>query len=322
MKIVKGATLSVVVLAAAALLPGSAVAQETVRVASLRTFAMMPFYYAEQEGYFKDEGLAVRGITLNNGPAAISAVVSGSAEMAESAIVPVILARAHNQPVKIFLSLNYEQYPKPIFDHLIATQRSGVTTLAGLKGKTVAINASSAECEFILRDHLQSVGLTEKSVKLITIPFPQMPAALELGEADAACLVDPFFTAVMRSPKDKATLLAGSVANLKELGRRVLDGYYARADWLEANPKTAAAFMRAIAKADHELVANPPLYRKLLVDEFKVPEALAEAMSVELNPVDFVARPADYQAAIDGLIRTKLLAKSMPAADVIHQIKP
>lgn|SRR6185437_2673335 len=325
MEFCKRALLPAAILASAVMsfLPASATAQQTLRVAYLRSFAMMPFFYAEKMGYFKREGLDVQGITLNNGPAAISAVVSGSADIAESANVPVILAIAHNQPIRIFLSENYEQYPKPVFVYLVATRRSGVTTLVGPKGKSVAINAATSDCELILSDHLQTVGLTEQSVKLITIPFPQIPAALDLGEADAACLVEPFMTSVMQSPKGNATVLAsGSLANLKELRHAVLDGYYGRDDWLANNRKTAAAFMRVIAVSVHELIANSQLYRKLLVEEFKVPEALAKPMPVDLNPVDFVVQPADYQAVIDGLVRTKLLAKPMKAEDVIYPIKP
>ena len=63
-------------------------------------------------------------------------------------------------------------------------------------------------------------------MKLIVIPFPEIPAALQLGEADAACLVEPFFTSVMHSHATPATILAaGSLANLKELGRAPLDGH-------------------------------------------------------------------------------------------------
>jgi ABC-type nitrate/sulfonate/bicarbonate transport system substrate-binding protein len=304
------------------LVPGSARAAESMRVAYLRTFAMMPFFYAQEKGYFKDEGLNVTGITLNNGPAAAAAVVSGSADVAESANVPVILAVAHHQPIKFFFSENYEQYPKPVFVYLVATGRSGITTLKGLKGKTVAINAATSDCALILRDHLRTAGLGPTAVKLIIIPFPQIPAALQLGEADAACLVEPFMTSVMHAPGKATVLASGSLANLKELGRAPLDGFYAREDWLKKHEKTAASFMRALIKAQRELIANPPVYRQLLVEKFKMPKKLAEEMPVDLNPGNFVVVPGDYQAVIDGLVRTGLLEKPMKASEVIYPIKP
>lgn len=324
MKSVKRAILALVLpaLVLTLLLPGSAQAAEKLRVAYLRTFAMMPFFYAMDKGYFKGEGLDVTGITLNNGPAAAAAVLSGSADVAESANVPVILAVDHHQPIKFFFSENYEQYPKPTFTYLVATGRSGVTTLQGLKGKTVAINAATSACALILRDHIRTVGLGPTDVKLIIIPFPQIPAALQLGEADAACLVEPFMTSVMHAP-DKATVLAsGVLANLKELHRSVLDGFYAREDWLKGHEKTAAAFMRALIKADHELIANPAGYRKLLVEKFKMPAPLAAEMPVDLNIGSFEVVPADYQAVIDGLVRTGLIEKPMKASEVIYPIKP
>jgi hypothetical protein len=80
--------------------------------------------------------------------------------------------------------------------------------------------------------------------------------------------------------------------------------------------------MRAMVTAMKELTADPKLYRKQLVERFKVAPALAEAMPVGLNLVDPVAHAKDFQVMIDALSRNHLITKPLPAAEIIAQVKP
>ncbi|MGH7083466.1 MAG: ABC transporter substrate-binding protein, partial [Acetobacteraceae bacterium] len=141
-------------LAAAFSLP--ATAQQTLRLAYLRTPSIIPVLDAQEMGYFKKEGIAVDLITLNNGPAAVAAVVSGSADIGYAANLPLISAFAEHQPIRAFLTNASERWPEPMFEYLLASARSGVKTLAGLKGKTAASNATNGGCDLMIRDHLRA----------------------------------------------------------------------------------------------------------------------------------------------------------------------
>lgn len=320
---VRLAQLLVAVLTAAIALAAPASALQKLKVAYLRTTTIIPHIDAEKMEYFKREGIETEIVTLNNGPAVIAAVVSGSADIGWAATMPIISARAEQQPIRVFLSNNFERWPGPLLTHLIASERSGIKTLADLKGKTVANNATNGGCDLLIRDHIRAAGIPADSMKMAVIPFPQMQAALELGTADAVCIVDPFYVSVMQSPKIKPTLLAsGMLADLPKIGAFAADAYFAREDWLAKNPKTAAAFMRALSAADRDLTANPAKYRELLESEFKMPKELAAQITVALNPGSMIAEAKDYRPVIDGLVRTGLLAKAIPAEDVVDTIVP
>lgn len=326
MKLARLASLAAALLAALALLPGPASAAaplQKIKVAYVRSLPMIPQAFAEQQGYFKAQGLDAEIITLNTGPAVVSAVVSGSADIGFTATVPMILARAEHQPIRIFVALNYEQYPSPEWVFLAASKASGVTAMAGLKGKTIAINTFDGACDLLVRDHLRQAGIALDQVKIISIPFPQMQAALQLGNADAACIIQPFLTSMEKSEKIQAHVLAGGVvADLQKYGRVTLDGYFARPDWLAKNQKAAAGFMRAILEANRTLAKDLPLYRKLTAASFKMPPAMLDALPGAFNITSLVTQPGEYTPLIDALTRTKMLRNPITAKDLIYPIHP
>lgn len=308
-------------LAAAISLP--AAAQQTLRLAYLRTPSIIPVLDAQQMGYFKKQGIAVALITLNNGPAAVAAVVSGSADIGYAATLPLISAAAEHQPIRAFLTNNSERWPGPMFEYLLASARSGVKTLAGLKGKTAASNATNGGCDLMIRDHLRAAGVPASAVHMAVVPFPQMKAALQLGTVDAVCTIPPFAQAIMQSPQIHPTVLArGVVADLKQIGSFPIECYFARPDWLAKNRKAAAAFMRALLAADKDLAARPDKFHQMIGKAFGLPAALADQIPDALNTTSMVAEAKDYKPAIDALVRTGLLAKPIPPEDVVYTITP
>jgi ABC-type nitrate/sulfonate/bicarbonate transport system substrate-binding protein len=313
----------VLAIAAAALTASPAAAQEKVKIAYLRGLQEISHLFAERQGYFNKEGIAAEMLTLNNGPAVISAVVSGSAEIGFAAAVPVINARAQNQPVKVFLMLDVEHAPDSIWNFLVASGRSGIKTLQDFRGKTVASNAASGGCDLDIRDHILAAGIPADALKMVAIPFPQMKAALELGTIDATCVIEPFYTDIMQSAKIGAVVLVtGMVADLATAGTVMNDGYFATDAWLAQNGKIAAGFTRAIAAANRDLAKDPVLYRKLIVDEFKLPAQLAEGISGNINTGSMAVEPRNIQPLIDAMVRTKMLTAPISAAEIVFPVTP
>lgn len=315
-----GSMLAGLLMAAAAV---SAASAEPIKIAYIRSNTYVPYLQAMKMGYFKREGLEPEVVMLNNGPAEIAALVSGSADVAMIAFIPAINARAQGQPLKAFMTYNMEGVPGPIYNHFVASSRSGVKSLKDLAGKTVASNAAGGGCDLAIRDHLKAAGVPADKVNVVVIPFPQMQAALELGTIDAACMVDPFFTSVMQSEKIKGTDLAGGmIAGLDKVGRYAQDGYIATEKWLQEKPQTAARFMRAIQSATADLAKDRALYENYLQTEFQMPAATTSRMGLEVNATNNVADPKDFQPAIDAMVRTGLLSRPMNAEDFIVTIKP
>jgi NitT/TauT family transport system substrate-binding protein len=99
--VLRRAALALAMAAAAA----PALAQTSIKLGGFRTITMLPIEHAIRQGYFKKEGLDVEVVNVNAGPAVISAVASNSVQIGYAASVPVLFARAQNQPMRIFDAL-------------------------------------------------------------------------------------------------------------------------------------------------------------------------------------------------------------------------
>ncbi len=309
-------------LAVAALVPvAPAQAQTSLKVAGLRTIAFIPVTYAQKQGYFKREGLDVEVITVGAGPAVISAVASGSAQIGYSASVPVLFARAQNQPIRIFDAFTYESAKAGgQWTWLVASEKSGIKSVKDLAGKTLAMNAMGAVCELQFREHMVKAGITFDSAKKIVVPFPQMQAALQLGNADAACVVEPFFTNMRVSPEIKAIPLASGIVT-SQAQRYTLDVLFAREDWGRANQEALRRFNRGLMLAFADYRKDPTLFRRQITEDFKLSPAVVSLMKSDLEFTELQPSSAEIKPLIDGLLRQGLLKTELKPEDVILQVK-
>ena len=76
---------------------------------------------------------------------------------------------------------------------IYVTSNSPIKSLAGLRGRTIAINAPKNILYLLVASVLAEHVISPQSVKFVTnIPFAAMPAALKAGKVDAAVLPEPF----------------------------------------------------------------------------------------------------------------------------------
>ncbi len=294
-------------------------ALQTVRIGGLRADSMIRLYHAERAGYLAQEGLKAEFTLLGSGPAVASAIVSGSVDVGYSAVVPVIFARANQQPVRMFMTMATESGAAGQQGTWIAVPgASPARSLKDLAGKTVAINASGALCELLVRDHLAKAGVAYDAVKIVVLPFPQMQAALQTGNADAACLTEPFFAAAKLAPQVRArALAAGMVADLTPQTRVAQDGMFVRDDWGSANKEVLRKLIKATARATEDFRKKPSLYRQQMVQEFKLTPATADQIAIYFDFGELSAQPRDLQPILAAMQRHGLLKSDLKAEDVV-----
>lgn len=314
MKTVKTFLQTISLVALCAVLGTSAYAQEKVRLAYLKTITIAPFYYAEEKGYFKAEGVDLEMIQVQTPAAAASAVASGSAEIAYVAPQTVIAARAQNQPFKIVVGLTWEKAPESVFNTILASKRSGIRSAKDLVGKTIAMNAPKGACEQQWRTLLESNGIAWDQVKVLSVPFPQDQAMLELGTADAACVVEPFTTSIKQSNVDPVVISEGILPDTNH--RYLVDVLFATDTWAQQNTKAIAAIKRALARVTKELKDNPSKLRKILISKYQLPPKIVDALPVNL---DFAlnAKPSELQPILDSMEKYHMVKPGLKASDLL-----
>ena len=309
---------AVALMFSAAIVPGSARAQQLtpLRVTNFQNTVVLGLYHGIDKGYFKQEGLDVELVRVATGAAAVSAVASNQADIGWAATTVPIFARSNGVKVKAFMTADQEGPPDHYGTFIDASAKSGINSFGDLKGKTVMINAFGTAGELAIRDRLQKAGVSWDDVKKVTVPFPQMQAALELGNADVAVTIQPMHASIMANKAIGAKVLDVGTLSDSRTKPATASVYFASDDWLARNEKTALAFGRAFLRAQKEVHDDPKLRLGLVMKIAGMDEATAKTVPEAWFETLAITREA-ATPAYDTLIRTGMMTKSFPVEDVI-----
>jgi len=214
----------------------------TVRVGAAPTDATGQHYYAHDLGMFGAAGLNVEITPLRNMGALSAGLIGGSLEVITGSIVPIAEARSRGIDLRAIALGNIYAGPPP--QAVIVTSRdSAIRTGADLNGKTIAVNGLRDLTQVSVEAWIEANGGDPRSVKTLEIPFPSVAQALAQGRVDAAMLVEPFTTAARAQVR---ILGDGQVAIGKHY---MVTGWFARADWLDANRTTARRYVDVMLQA-------------------------------------------------------------------------
>ncbi|HVV93164.1 MAG TPA: ABC transporter substrate-binding protein [Hyphomicrobiales bacterium] len=287
----------------------------TVRVADFQNSIALPLYYGVQKGYFRDAGLDIQFVKIASGAASVAAVASGAADIGLSATSVPIFARANGVPVKAFMTADQEG-PGHHGTFIDASARSGVTAFNQMKGKTVMINAFGTAGELAIRERLLDAGVAWKDVNKVIVPFPQMPAALQLGNADVAITIQPMQTAIMANKDIGARVLDTGTLSESHKVAVTASCYFATDSWLAKNRDAAIAFGRAYLRAQKEVHADHELRIALVMKVAGMKREVAEQVPESWFEMLAVTK-ASLGPNYDALVRTGMMAKPFPVDDVI-----
>jgi NitT/TauT family transport system substrate-binding protein len=253
---------------------GSGLEKSTLKVSILPTTDLGPFWLAQDSGYFKAEGLNVDSVVASSGQASLTKAISGDADIAFSTYPPFFIAKstgtADMELVADATSVNAKT------NAIVTVPNSPVKTVFDLSGKKIAITAKNTASDLLTRSVMQDHGVKFDNVKWVLIPLPNIAAALQEGQADAAYLPEPYIT--------QAAKTAGAIPvvdiNTGATQDFPLTGYGATKKWVRENPKTLAAFQRAMQKATHEATNDRAKVEPLLVRFAKIDEDTAKLLTL------------------------------------------
>lgn len=287
----------------------------TIRVANFQNTIVLPLYYGMEKGYFKDAGIDIHIVKVATGAASVSAVASGQADIGWAAVAVPIFARANGVKVKIFMTANQEGPPDHYDLEIIASGKSGITNFAQMKGKTVMINAFGTATELAIRERLQKAGVSWNDVKKVVVPFPQMPAAIELGNADVAVTINPMAGEILADKALHAKVLAEGVLLASQEKPITVSCYFATDAWLAKHRNTALAFGRAYLRAAKEVSTSAALRTKLMEKFLGMKPKIAAMMPDSVWFKDLAVKKAAIAPNYQALVKTGMLTKKLNIDD-------
>ncbi len=142
---------------------------------------------AESQDLFKKAGADVKVFQFSSGKDARNAMISGRVDVGVIGATPFIIGAAKGDMQAIASAL----YAAKTLAVVVGT-KSGIKTLADLKGKKVGSQLGSAT-DFVFQNKIMpKAGLKKEDVQIVNVRFQNHVAALTAGSIDAFAGVEPF----------------------------------------------------------------------------------------------------------------------------------
>lgn len=232
---------------------------ERVTIAANTEYAgTCPVFIAQEKGYFASEGLVVTVQPHTSGKAALSAALSGQADLGTAADVPIMFAALNGQPVSVVATIFSVEK-----DHGIAGRTDrGIVTPASLKGKRIGVTQGSS-AHFFLDAFLNRQKLSTSEVKILNLRPEELPAALARGDIDAAATWEPFLGTVLGQMGSNGAVF---------YGEGVYDIAYNLAgarDYIAGHPETIKKILRAVVRGARFCKDAPEAAREIVARDMK-----------------------------------------------------
>ena len=222
-----------------------------IAVGGKSAFYYLPLTIAEQQGYFKAEGLEVKISDFAGGAAALRAVVGGSAEVVSGAYEHTISLQGKKQYFQAFVLQG--RLPQ-IALGVSKAKAAGFKSLKDLKGMKIGVSAPGSSTHNLVKQLLTKAGLDPaKDVSIIGVGVGAgVIAAMKSGQIDAVSNVDPMMTKLELDGDVKIVADTRSLKGTQETWGAPLPAgcLYAPVEFLTKYPNVAQALANAIVRAD------------------------------------------------------------------------
>jgi len=194
----------------------------------------------------KATGYKINWRMFGGGGDVIRAMASGDVQIGEAGSSPITAAASQGQDIKLFWILD------DIADAeaLVVRNGSGISNMKDLKGKKIATPFVSTSHYQLMAD-MKLEGVDPKGVNVLNMRPPEIAAAWERGDIDAAFIWDPVLSKIKGNGKVIAT--SGTIG---KKGFPTFDGLIVNAEWAAKNEAFMVALVKALAKADEDYRAN------------------------------------------------------------------
>jgi NitT/TauT family transport system substrate-binding protein len=297
--------------AAAGLAPRAAVAQgaRKIRIGVNPGESLSEGLLAQDGGFFGRAGLDVELVTMTNGGAMTTGIVSGAIDAGPSNVASIAAAHVRGLDLNLFAPSVIVVSTAPATTVVAVIKESPLRTAKDFNGKTFALSTVRDLQQAAVMTWLDANGADSKSVSFIEIPNAEQLPALLAKRVDAALLVEPFLTAARSATRAVAR-------PYDSLGSRLMTfGWIANKDWYAANPAAVVRLVAAIRATAQWANRNHDATAAIIAEAAKIPKETFAGMNRQVFS-DGNLDPALIQPIIDASARYGFLTHAFPAAEL------
>jgi len=229
-------------------------------------------HIAIAKGYFADEGLEVQSSIHSFGKASLQTLLDNKSDFATVAETPVMFSVIKGE--KIFVIANVEA--TTMNNAIVARKDAGINKASDLKGKRVGFTPGTTS-EFFLDSMLAANIFTRKDIQAIPLKPDEMQEGITSRKVDAVCTWNFPLTQIYHLLGANGTII---------FDREIYTETYnvaAQQDFVQKNPATVKAFLRALLKAESYLEKNPVEARGIMAKAANIDISLVQEIWSHFN---------------------------------------
>ncbi len=271
----------------------------TLRIGALPITDVVPFYVAQEQGYFKQQGVNVEIISAASAAERDQLMIAGQIDGELNDLVSTVLFNKDKANLKIVRIARTAFANAPEY-WILTAKDSPIKTVQDLKGKDIAISQNTV-IEYVNDRLLEKEGLATADIK--TTNVPQIPTRMQLlseGQVAAATLPDPFASlAILQG----ARILVDDSKH-PELGVSVMSF---RADIVAQRPGDVKKFLAAYDQAIQDIRTKPDQFRNTLIEKGRVPDQLKDKYQFPPFPDPSIPTRAQWDDVVKWAQEHKLI---------------
>ena len=292
----------------------SAQAQETptLRLGLLPILDVLPFYVAEQAGYFADEGVQVELVPVSSALERDQLLIAGEIDGMVNDLISTGIFN-QDEPLVQIVALARRAYPDHPQFRILAAPRSNITIASDLTNVEIGISENSV-IHYITQRILEAEGLNAADLKFRAEPNIAIRFQLLMeGQLKAACLPDPLAQAAMVGG---AILIADDTALIEQQFSQSVLSF--RTEIIEKQPQAVEGFLRAWMRAAEDINANPDAYRDLWLEKTNVPDSVKDTYVLPPFPTYEITNEEAWNDAIAWLLEQDIVDNGAAYADSVN----
>jgi NitT/TauT family transport system substrate-binding protein len=284
----------------------------TLRVACTASDAYAEAIYARDLGLFEKAGLNVDLSLLGGGSTIVAGVASGALDVGITTPIPLVLAFLHGIPLSYFCSGGMYN---PEESALCVLADGPITTAKDLEGKIVASPALVDANTIAVRSFVDQNGGDSTKIRFLEVSFSAMVASLQRGVVSAAPIVEPALSVAKKQGAIRVLLPPYASA----FGQNaLLGGWFARTEWLKANPAIARRFASVIYSAGKWANTHPNESADSLAGAAKLDPLVVRGMG--RAPYGETLNPSMVQPMLDLCYKYKVTDRRVNAGEIIYKL--
>jgi sulfonate transport system substrate-binding protein len=262
------------------------------------------------EPRLKALGYDVTWIEFPSGPPLLEAINVGAVDFGNTGESPPIFAQAAGAPIRY---VAYEP-PAPKGEAILIAKNSPLRSVAGLRGKKVALNKGS-NVHYLLVKALERAGVKYSDITPVFLAPADARAAFERGSVDAWAIWDPFQAAAEAATEAK-TLADGTdtVSNYQF--------YLSSQKFLESDPRALDAILAELREVDDWAKTDIHAVAEQLSPSVGLPvpvlEVALKRQAYGIKPIDGQVI-AEQQKLADTFLALGLIPKAITVSELARK---